>query len=147
MANEERKNLYITGDNLDALKMLSHGWSGRVRVIYIDPPYNNGGRFIYKNFYGTAAEPHRNWIEFMRERLITARGLLADDGAVFISIGNYEYANLKLLCDGIFGERNFAETFLWTKTFTPPSISKKSRGTVEYILCYEKVRSKRKFYG
>jgi adenine-specific DNA-methyltransferase len=80
-------------------------------------------------------------------RLKVAKDLLADDGVIFISIGDEEVRNMKIVCDEVFGESNFAAQFLWTKTATPPALSHKCRKTVEYVLCYEKVGSNRRFFG
>ena len=90
---------------------------------------------------------HSAWLMFMASRLQLTKDLLTDDGVIFISIDNNEYANLKLLCDTIYGEENFIEMFSWVKTSTPPSLSTKSRKTNEYILCYEKLRNDYKYLG
>ncbi|WP_141082900.1 site-specific DNA-methyltransferase, partial [Campylobacter vicugnae] len=93
----------------------------------------------------TSTKSHSGWLSFMLPRLKLARDLLKDDGVIFISIDNNEQANLKLLCDEIFGEENFIETFLWKKTETPPSASNKTRKTHEFILCYQKEINNEKF--
>jgi Adenine specific DNA methylase Mod len=90
---------------------------------------------------------HNGWLSFMYPRLLLARDLLSNDGAIFISIDDNEQANLKLLCDDVFGEENFVEIFSWTKTATPPALSHKSRKTNEYILCYEKNKNSYKYFG
>lgn len=166
------QNLYIEGDNLEVLKVLQNSYQNRVKIIYIDPPYNTGNDFVYKDSYkddienylsisgqknevgnrinvniDTNGRYHVDWLNMMYPRLRLARNLLADDGVIFISIANEEQANLKKICDEIFGEENFIETFIWTKTSTPPSLSTKSRKTVEYILCYEKYRNNNKYRG
>lgn len=171
--NINSKNIYISGDNLDGLKHLLKSYSGKVKCIYIDPPYNTGSDgFVYNdNFNFTSEElqtklsiseeqankildltkrgsaSHSAWLMFMASRLQLAKDLLTDDGVIFISIDNNEYANLKLLCDSIYGEENFIEMFSWVKTSTPPSLSTKSRKTNEYILCYEKLRNDYKYLG
>lgn len=171
--NKDSKNIYISGDNLDGLKHLLKSYSGKVKCIYIDPPYNTGSDgFVYNdNFNFTSEElqtklsiseeqankildltkrgsaSHSAWLMFMASRLQLAKDLLNEDGVIFISIDNHEYANLKLLCDSIFGEENFIEMFSWVKTSTPPSLSTKSRKTNEYILCYEKLRNDYKYLG
>jgi len=171
--NINSKNIYISGDNLDGLKHLLKSYSGKVKCIYIDPPYNTGSDgFVYNdNFNFTSEElqtklsiseeqankvldltkrgsaSHSAWLMFMASRLQLAKDLLTEDGVIFISIDNHEYANLKLLCDSIFGEENFIEMFSWVKTSTPPSLSTKSRKTNEYILCYEKLRNNYKYLG
>ena len=163
---DDTENLYIEGDNLEVLKLLQKSYFGKVKMIYIDPPYNTGNDFVYKDNFKdnidnykkitnqtTRANPetngryHTDWINMMYPRLKLARNLLTDDGAIFISISNEEYANLKKICDEIFGENNYIETFLWTKTSTPPSLSNKSRKTVEYIICYEKFINSNKYKG
>ena len=170
--NEDKtNNIYIEGDNLEVLRCLKKSYGGRVKMIYIDPPYNTGKDFIYPDNFAEPVEEylkftgqmdekgnslvanpkssgayHRKWLDMMLPRLQLARELLADDGVIFISIDDNEQANLKLLCDEVFGEENFAAQFLWTKTSTPPALSHKCRKTVEYVLCYEKNDSNN-FFG
>ena len=177
------QNIIIKGDNLDALKILKSAYYEKIKMIYIDPPYNTkNDDFIYPddfrkdykqicietglikieidefgnktevpseamNFFTsvTSTKSHSGWLSFMLPRLKLARDLLKDDGVIFISIDNNEQANLKLLCDEIFGEENFIETFLWKKTETPPSASNKTRKTHEFILCYQKEINNEKF--
>lgn len=171
--NANSENIYISGDNLDGLKHLLKSYAGKVKCIYIDPPYNTGSDgFVYNdNFNFTVEElclklsiseeqaakildltkrgsaSHSAWLMFMYPRLQLAKDLLTDDGVIFISIDNNEYANLKMLCDKVFGEENFVEMFSWVKTSTPPSLSTKSRKTNEYILCYERFKSDYKYKG
>ncbi len=171
--NANSQNLYISGDNLDGLKHLLKSYTGAVKCIYIDPPYNTGtDGFVYNDKFNYSAEEltnklsisdeqaqkildltrrgsasHSAWLTFMYPRLLLARDLLKKDGVIFISIDNNEYANLKLLCDNVFGEENFIEMFSWVKTSTPPSLSTKSRKTNEYILCYEKLKNDFKYNG
>ena len=171
--NVKSQNVYISGDNLDALKHLLKSYSGSIKCIYIDPPYNTGSDgFVYNDKFDFTKEQlqtklniseekakriidltkrgsasHSAWLMFMAPRLMLAKDLLTEDGVIFISIDNNEQANLKLLCDGIFGEENFCECFLWNKTATPPALSKKSRKTHEYILCYQKFKNAEKFVG
>lgn len=173
---DNTQNLYIEGDNLDVLKVLRETYLGKVKMIYIDPPYNTGNDFVYNDDYNvnTQAEEGRNgffdeegnqtlsqyerntasngrfhtdWLNMIYPRLKVARDLLSDDGVIFISIDDNEVENLKKVCNEIFGEQNFAVQFLWTKTATPPALSHKCRKTVEYILCYERTLSNRKFFG
>lgn len=174
---ETTENLYIEGDNLEALKILQNSYNGKIKMIYIDPPYNTGSEFIYKDDFTLSLEEvekqeglkdkngiiktvdrltknskdsakyHTNWLNMMYPRLSIARDLLTDEGAIFISISNEEFGNLKKICDEIFGESNYVETYLWEKTSTPPSLSSKSRKTVEYILCYEKNKNTNKYFG
>ncbi|WRA14566.1 site-specific DNA-methyltransferase [Helicobacter pylori] len=162
------KHILIKGDNLDALKILKQSYSEKIKMIYIDPPYNTKNEnFIYgddfsqsneeilktldyskekldyiKNLFGSKS--HSGWLSFMYPRLLLAKDLLKQDGVIFISIDDNECAQLKLLCDEIFGERNFIETFLWNKTQTPPSASNKTRKTHEFILCYQKNKDNKK---
>ncbi len=136
-------NLFIEGDNLEVLKLLQATYEGQIDMIYIDPPYNTGNDFIYND----RGRSHSDWLNMMYPRLTLARKLLRDDGVIFISINEIEVHHLRCVMDEIFGEDNYIETFLWTRTNTPPSLSLKSRKTVEYILCYEKVRSSRKYEG
>lgn len=171
--NAKSENIYISGDNLDGLKHLLKSYAGQVKCIYIDPPYNTGtDGFVYNDKFTFNAEElsaklsigeeqaakildltrrgsasHSAWLTFMACRLQVARDLLTDDGVIFISIDNNEFANLKILCDITFGEENFVEMFSWVKTSTPPSLSTKSRKTNEYILCYEKTKNKFKYNG
>jgi type III restriction enzyme/adenine-specific DNA-methyltransferase len=171
--NKESKNVYISGDNLDGLQHLLKSYSNEVKCIYIDPPYNTGSDgFVYNDKFSFKSEDlqrklsvdedeaqrildltnkgsasHSAWLLFMYPRLQLAKDLLTDDGVIFISIDNNEQSNLKLLCDDVFGEENFIETFLWTKTSTPPSLSTKSRKTNEYVLCYERYKSSSKYNG
>lgn len=136
-ANAESENLYIVGDNLDALKHLLGSYAGQVKCIYIDPPYNTGSDgFVYNDDFGFNAEQlvekvglgedeaqriidlrgkssHSAWLTFLYPRLELAKALLADDGVIFISIDDNEQANLKALCDEVFGEQNFVASFAW----------------------------------
>ena len=160
--NKESKNVYISGDNLDALKHLLKSYAGKIKCIYIDPPYNTGSDgFVYNdNFNFTAEElsvklgitqeqaqrildltrrgsaTHSAWLMFMLPRLLLARDLLSKDGVIFISIDENEQSNLKLLCDDIFGEENLAGEIIWKNS------SKNDEAYIsiqhEYILCYVK---------
>ena len=157
------ENIYIEGDNLEVLKLLRQNYYNSIKMIYIDPPYNTGNDFIYKdkdiipkkdsdeaegfiNEVGEKLEKnpkstnryHAKWLSMMYSRLKLSRDFLTDDGVIFISIDDNEQANLKRLCDEIFGEENFVEIFSWQKTSTPPNLSKKTKKSVEYILCYQK---------
>lgn len=144
-------HIIIEGDNLEALTTLSYTHAGKVDVIYIDPPYNTGKKeeFKYNDHYVDAEDQYRHskWLSFMSRRLKIARSLLSDKGVLFISIDNNEFAQLKVLCDEIFGEQNFVETFIWNKTSTPPALSYKSRKTHEFILCYVNQPNSDKFIG
>lgn len=171
--NKNSENIYISGDNLDGLKHLLHSYQKKIKCIYIDPPYNTGSDgFVYNDSFSYTSEElqeklsigekeaqrildltkrgsasHSAWLMFMYPRLLLARDLMTDDGVIFISIDDNEQANLKLLCDDIFGEENFIATYKWNKTSTPPALSDKVRGKYEYILCFEKKRNSIKYSG
>lgn len=168
------ENLYIEGDNLEVLKLLQESYLGKVKMIYIDPPYNTGSdSFVYPDDFKTDLDEfeeasgvidengnrvfvqnkktnprfHSKWCSMIYQRLMLARNLLADDGVIFISIDENEVDNLQKICNEIFGEKNYAATFIWTKTSTPPALSYKCRKTVEYVLAYEKKLSLIKYFG
>ena len=171
--NKNSENIYISGDNLDGLKHLLKSYYKSVKCIYIDPPYNTGSDgFVYKdNFNFTADElqdklsvdetqakrildltkrnsaSHSAWLMFMFARLQLAKDLLKDDGVIFISIDDNEQANLKLLCDDIFGEENFLGQWNWFKSATPPNLSKKIKKNIEFILCYQRQKNDVVFRG
>ena len=157
------KNLYIEGDNLEVLKLLQKSYYGKIKVIYIDPPYNTGKDFVYKdNFhdnlanykkitgqvdsYGktistnteTSGRYHTDWLNMMYPRLRLARNLLTDDGVIFISIDDNELYNLKKLCDEIFGEDNYVTEFAWEKKKKPSFLHRNVGKLNDYILCYVK---------
>ncbi len=158
------ENLYIEGDNLEVLKLLQESYLGKVKMIYIDPPYNTGNDFIYAdNFMRSQQEEnakmgasdeednrlfrntdtngrfHSDWCSMMYSRLMLARNLLAEDGVVFISIDDNEQANLKHLCDEIFGADNFVAQFVWEKKRKASNLDGQVRGITEYVLCYRRV--------
>ncbi|MCO7202123.1 site-specific DNA-methyltransferase [Microbacterium sp. CnD16-F] len=156
------KNVFIEGDNLEVLKILQKHYHNKVKLIYIDPPYNTGKDFVYPDNFkegldtylewtrqvneegkkvSTNAETegryHSNWLNMMYPRLKLARNLLTDDGVIFVSIDDHEYDNLKKLCDGVFGEANYLNTFVWVSNLKGRQISASgAAGTKEYILCY-----------
>ncbi len=168
---DNTKNIYIEGDNLEVLKILQESYLNKIKMIYIDPPYNTGEDFIFKDDFTvgeakwreseerdeegnrlvanpeTAGRYHSDWLSMMYPRLRLARNLLKENGAIFISIGVEEVANLKRVMDDIFGESNFVEIFSWVKTSTPPALSNKSRKTNEYIICYEKNKNTFQYRG
>lgn len=156
------ENLYIEGDNLEALKLLQEGYLGKVKMIYIDPPYNTGNDFIYKDDFrmdskkydeesGTVDDEgnrmvqnsdsngrfHSDWCSMIYSRLLLTRNLLTDDGVIFISIDDNEQANLKKICDEVFGGDCFIADFIWEKR-----VNRENRKEVsvrhDYILCYSK---------
>ena len=168
------ENLYIEGDNLEVLKLLQESYLDKIKVIYIDPPYNTGHDFVYPDFFimdnedyneGTgyfdedgninfsrengmaAGKYHSDWCSMIYSRLMLARNLLSDDGAIFISIDDNEIENLKKICEEVFGASNFIAQWNWYKSATPPNLSKKVKKNVEYILCYEKKRTPLKYRG
>ena len=128
------ENLYIEGDNLEVLKLLQSSYLNSIKMIYIDPPYNTGNDFVYTDDFAdgiahykevtgqatksnpeTAGRYHTNWLNMMYPRLKLARNLLTDDGVIFISIDENEIANLRKICNEVFGEDNFIGTFIWRK--------------------------------
>ncbi|WP_417470030.1 site-specific DNA-methyltransferase [Leyella stercorea] len=161
--NRDSQNVYISGDNLDALQHLMKSYGGKVKVIYIDPPYNTGSDgFVYNDKFNFTADElakrldvsreraerilsmtrrgsasHAAWLTFMLPRLSFARNLLTDDGVIFISIDDNEQANLKKLCDEVFGEECFVAQFIWEKRKT-----RENRSSIsirhDYVLCYVK---------
>lgn len=163
---DNTKNMLIVGDNLDALKILQESYLGQVKMIYIDPPYNTGHDFVYHdNFTAKKTDYtdsntgeddeslvdedpmklnaasngrfHSDWLSMIYPRLKLARNLLSDDGVIFISIDDNEQANLKKVCDEVFGEENFVECLIWKKRATPPN--DKNIGRIhEFILVYAK---------
>lgn len=165
--NKDSQNVYISGDNLDALKHLVKSYSGKVKCIYIDPPYNTGSDgFVYNDKFKFTAEEleeklsiseeqaqrifamttrgaasHAAWLTFMMPRLQYAKDLLSDDGVIFISIDDNEQANLKLLCDYVFGEENFAATIPWRKRTAKSDVPFGVSQDYEWILVYARTES------
>jgi adenine-specific DNA-methyltransferase len=159
---ETTKNLTIEGDNLEVLKILQKHYHAQVKVIYIDPPYNTGKDFVYPDNFKEGLESylewsrqvnedgkklssntdsegryHSNWLNMMYPRLKLARNLLTHDGVIFLSIDDNEYDNLKKLCDLVFGESNYLNTFVWVSNLKGRQISSNgAAGTKEYILAY-----------
>lgn len=135
------RNLIIEGDNFDALRYLRMTFAGRVKCIYIDPPYNTGNRdFVYNDRFVEKEDlwRHSKWVEFMHQRLTLARDLLREDGVIFISIDDNEMPSLSLLMKAIFGESNFVATFIWKRRATPDSRNLNGvSGDHEYVLCYQ----------
>lgn len=147
---ENPNHILIEGDNLHALTALTFTHEGKIDVIYIDPPYNRGENdFIYNDNYIDKEDSfrHSKWLSFMSKRLRIAKSLLSGDGVIFISIDKNEVAQLKLLMDEIFGEKNYIEIFSWVKTETPSNLSSKSKEKVEYVLCYQKQQNNIRFRG
>lgn len=151
------ENLYIEGDNLEVLKQLQKTYYGKVKMIYIDPPYNTGNDFVYNDSFSNSIENykeqtsqasssnpetngrfHTDWLNMMYPRLLLAKNLLSDDGAIFISMDDDEIDNLKKLCSEIFGEQNFVETFIWKKLYGGKNDSQWFSHYHDYILVYAK---------
>ncbi len=148
--DEHPNHLLIEGDNLHALTALTFTHEGKIDVIYIDPPYNRGENdFIYNDNYIDKEDSfrHSKWLSFMSKRIKLSKNLLSNDGVIFISIDKNEVAQLKLLMDEIFGEKNYIEIFSWVKTETPSNLSNKSKEKVEYILCYQRQQNNLRFRG
>lgn len=159
---DNTQNLYIEGDNLEVLKLLQKSYMGKVKMIYIDPPYNTGNDFVYDDDFArsqneeelasgnvdelgnryrkntdTNGRFHSDWCSMMYSRLIVARSLLTEDGVIFISIDDNEVENLKKICSEIMGEHNFISQIIWKKRSTPPN-DKVIGAAHEYILCFSK---------
>ncbi len=151
------QNLYIEGDNLEVLKLLQKSYFRKVKMIYIDPPYNTGNDFVYEDDFKdplaryrevtqqtTKSNPetmgryHTNWLNMMYPRLRLAANLLRDDGVIFISIDDNEVDNLKKLCNEVFGEENFVSQQIWEKKFAPQNDDKYITAVHDYILIYAK---------
>lgn len=155
------KNLFIEGDNLEALKLLQETYLGKVKVIYIDPPYNTGNDFIYEDDFAENADEflkrsnqvdeeghrlvanteangrfHSDWLSMIYPRLKLARNLLRDDGVVFISIDDHEVDNLRKACNEIFGEKNFVAQIIWQKVYAPKNTAYWFSEDHDYILVY-----------
>ena len=166
------QNLYIEGDNLEVLKLLQKSYPGKVKMIYIDPPYNTGNDFVYHDdfarsqaeedlFAGNVDELgnrfikntdsngryHSDWCSMIYSRLMVARSLLSEDGVIFISIDDNELDNLKKISDEVFGAYNFIDIYNWAKTETPENLSIKCRQIIEYVLCYQKNKDSVRFKG
>ncbi len=132
-------HILIEGDNLHALTCLSYTHEGKIDVIYIDPPYNTGNKdFIYNDRFVDTEDAYRHskWLSFMHKRLRIARRLLSDRGVIFISIDDNEQANLKLLCDEVFGEGNFVAQVIWERAYSPVNLKKHFSESHDYIICY-----------
>ncbi|HPA11624.1 MAG TPA: site-specific DNA-methyltransferase [Bacteroidales bacterium] len=135
-------NLIIKGNNLLALHTLKKEFAGKVKLIYIDPPYNTGNdSFLYNDSFNEST-----WLTFMKNRLEIARDLLSNDGIIFIQCDDNEQAYLKILMDEVFKAQNFVETFVWKNTDNAPALSKKTRKNIEFIHCFEKVLDTSKGY-
>ena len=157
------ENLYIEGDNLRVLKLLQKGYMGKVKMIYIDPPYNTGNDFVYHDDFAHTAEEeelaagnvdeegnrfrrnldsngrfHSDWCSMIYSRLLVARSLLTEDGVIFISIDDNEVHNLRKICDEVFGAGNFVGQVIWERAFAPINLMKHFSPSHDYIICYAK---------
>ncbi|MGF2068350.1 site-specific DNA-methyltransferase [Enterococcus gallinarum] len=158
---DETQNLYIEGDNLEVLKILQKSYSDKVKLIYVDPPYNTGKDFVYKDNFEdsfdnylertgqvdsegnnfsvnpeTNGRYHTDWLNMMYPRLKLARNLLTEDGVIFISIDDAEQANLKKIADEIFGENNFLAQVIWERAYAPINLKKNFSPSHDYMLVY-----------
>lgn len=134
-------HILIEGDNLEALATLAYTHAGKIDVIYIDPPYNTGNKdFIYNDSYVDSEDSYRHskWLSFMSRRLRIAKKLLSERGVIFLSIDDDEQANLRLLCDEIFGQSNFLANLIWEKKYTVANDAKYFSDNHDFILCYAK---------
>ncbi|HEP8418103.1 TPA: site-specific DNA-methyltransferase [Pseudomonas aeruginosa] len=161
------KNLFIEGDNLDALKLLQETYLGKVKMIYIDPPYNTGNDFIYEDDFSedyeryllrsnqvdaaknrlvvnpeSSGRHHSDWLDMIYARIRLARNLLSDEGVIFISIDDNEHANIKKICDEVFGEQNFITNFVWKRKAGGGDDSGQVATEHEYVVCYGRDVSK-----
>lgn len=148
---EAPNHILIEGDNLHALTALTFTHENKIDLIYIDPPYNTGKakEFKYNDYFVDKEDTfrHSKWLSFISKRLKIAKSLLADDGLILISIDDNEVAQLKLLGNEVFGEKNFVGQWNWYKSATPPNLSHKIRKNLEYVLGYEKSRTSVKYKG
>lgn len=161
------QNLYIEGDNLDVLKCLKETYLHKVKMIYIDPPYNTGNDFVYEDDFAQSSEEylansgqfdeqgnrmftnaesngrfHTDWLNMIYPRLKVARDLLTDDGVIFISIDDNEVENLRKVCDEVFGEQNFIATLIWERAFAPKNDAKFISSSHDYIvMCAKRIEN------
>ena len=134
-------HILIEGDNLEALTALSYTHEGKIDVIYIDPPYNTGNKdFVYNDSYVDTEDSYRHskWLSFMSKRLRIAKRLLSQKGVIFISIDNNEFAQLKMLCDEVFLEKNFVEVLKWKRKKQPSFLATHTASVMEYVIVYAK---------
>lgn len=161
---QKTENLYIEGDNLEALKLLREAYLGQVKMIYIDPPYNTGNDFIYNDSFKMSKEElaegmglfdedgnkqftensvtnprfHSDWCSMIYSRLRLVKNLLSEDGAIFISIDDNEQENLKKICDEVFGASNFIAQLIWERAFAPKNDARFISNSHDYVLMYAK---------
>lgn len=160
---DSTENLYIEGDNLEVLKLLQETYLGKIKMIYIDPPYNTGNDFVYEDDFAQDAADyiansgqtdeegnrlvantesngrfHTDWLNMMYPRLKLARDLLSDDGVIFISIDDNEVENLKKICNEVFGESNFVAQLIWERAYSPKNDAKYISNSHDYVLMIAK---------
>lgn len=160
---DSTENLYIEGDNLEVLKLLQKSYLGKIKMIYIDPPYNTGNDFVYRDDFAMSADDydqqagnvdelgnrfrknadsnarfHSDWCSMIYERLLVARALLSEDGVIFISIDDNEIENLKKICNEIYGEQNFIACVSWHRNYASANDAKKFSNVIDYVLVYSK---------
>ena len=160
---DSTQNIFIEGDNLEVLKLLQKSYHKKVKMIYVDPPYNTGKDFVYKDNFKdniknykeitgqvdgegrnisnnpeTSGRYHTDWLNMMYPRLKLARNLLKDDGVIFISIDDNEVSNLRKMCDEIFGEENFIAELIWERAYAPKNDAKFISNSHDYVLMYSK---------
>lgn len=160
---DNTKNIYIEGDNLDALKLLRETYLGKVKMIYIDPPYNTGNDFVYNDDFTISAEGylhisgdlsdsgdrlvlnpdsngrfHTDWLNMIYPRIMLSRDYLSEDGAIFISIDDREYPNIVKVCDELYGSNNRVGTIIWERAFAPKNDAKFISSSHDYIVIYAK---------
>lgn len=157
------QNLYIEGDNLEVLKLLQETYLGKIKMIYIDPPYNTGNDFVYEDDFAQDAGDyiansgqydaegnrlvqntesngrfHTDWLNMIYPRLKLAKDLLTEDGVIFISVDDNEQENIKKLCNEVFGENNFIAQVVWERAYSPVNLKKHFSESHDYIICYAK---------
>lgn len=160
---DNTQNLYIEGDNLEVLKLLQKSYLGKVKMIYIDPPYNTGNDFVYHDDFSQSQSEydaasgavdelgnrfvkntdsngryHSDWCSMIYSRLMITRSLLSEDGAIFISIDDNEQKNLKNICDEVFGENNYLAQVVWERAYSPVNLKKHFSESHDYVLAYAK---------
>lgn len=169
------QNMFIEGDNLEALKVLHKAYYGKIKMIYIDPPYNTGNDFVYNDDFAktrrqhamdegaideegnatrddglranTGGHKHSNWLDMMYPRLFLARNLLRQDGVIFVSIDDNEVHNLRLMMNEIFGEENFVAQFIWRRRSSSGMADFKLSADHEYVICYKRSGNFKEFIG
>lgn len=164
---DHTENLYIEGDNLEVLKLLQETYLGKIKMIYIDPPYNTGNDFVYEDDFAQSTKEyldnsgqfdeegnrlvknldsngrfHTDWLNMLYPRLKLAKDLLSDDGVIFISIDDNEQENLKKCCDEVFGSQNFVAQLVWERAFSPKNDARFVSNSHDYVLMYAKIIDK-----